>query len=178
MIPLKRIDLIILALSIIESAKEIEWIHFGDGILKESLVQLAENTLDPAKTRFRFMGHIPNEELLKYYSQNHIDLFINTSSTEGIPVSIMEAQAYGIPVIATDTGGLKEIISKESGSLLPVNLNPEDLSREIMHYLNLPEKESESLRANAYHNWNSNFNATSNYRSFITELNSILATSK
>jgi glycosyltransferase involved in cell wall biosynthesis len=90
----------------------------------------------------------------------------------------MEAQAYGIPVIATDTGGLKEIISKDSGSLLPVTLVAEDLAREIEHYLNLTENDLMIIRTNAYNNWNSNFNAMSNYRIFITEVNSILAAGK
>ncbi len=178
MIPLKRIDMVILALGMIESVKEIEWIHFGDGILKGSLEQLAKNILQPVKIKFRFMGHVTNEELLKYYSLHQVDLFINTSSTEGIPVSIMEAQAYGIPVIATDTGGLKEIISKETGSLLPVSLKHEDLAKEIEYYLNLPEKESEIIKVNAYNNWHLNFNALSNYGNFIKEVNSILGTSK
>ena len=67
------------------------------------------------------MGHYPNEELLRYYGSNHVDLFINTSSTEGVPVSIMEAQSFGIPVIATDTGGVKEVVTEGTGSLLPVD---------------------------------------------------------
>lgn len=177
-IALKRIDIIIRALSLVRSEKELEWIHFGDGVLKGSLEQFAENMLQSSKIKYRFVGHVSNEELLKYYSQNHVDLFLNTSSTEGIPVSIMEAQAYSIPVIATDTGGLKEIISKDSGSLLPVNLSHEDLAREIEYYLNLTVTESEKLRVNSYNNWNSNFNAVSNYRKFITEVNRILATRK
>jgi glycosyltransferase involved in cell wall biosynthesis len=178
MIALKRIDIIISALGIVNTDREIEWMHFGDGILKETLGELALSILQTAKIKFRFMGHYPNEDLLKFYGENQVDLFINTSSTEGIPVSIMEAQAYGIPVIATDTGGLKEIISKNSGSLLPVNLVPEDLAREIEYYLNLDENESGILRANSYNNWNSNFNAMSNYRNFITEVNSIFASVK
>jgi glycosyltransferase involved in cell wall biosynthesis len=178
MIALKRIDILIRALSIVKTDREIEWIHFGDGTLKKSLEKLASDSLPSGKITFRFMGHYPNEDLLKFYAENRVDLFINTSSTEGIPVSIMEAQAYGIPVIATDTGGVNEIISKNSGSLLPVSLMPEDLAREIEHYLNLTEIESGILRANAYNNWNLNFNAMTNYRNFITELNSILAARK
>ncbi|MFR4320263.1 MAG: glycosyltransferase [Blautia massiliensis (ex Durand et al. 2017)] len=44
---------------------------------------------------------------------------MNVSSSEGIPVSIMEATSFGIPGIATDAGGTKEIIrDKENGVLL------------------------------------------------------------
>lgn len=178
MVPLKRIDLIIRALKMVNPEREIEWMHFGDGILKKELEQLAENLLQSTKISFRFMGHYPNDELLKYYSLNKVDLFINTSSTEGIPVSIMEAQAFGIPVIATNTGGLKEIVTEGTGSLLPVNFMPEDLARLIGYYLNLTESESSILRTNAFNNWNLNYNAMSNYRNFIINVNSIFTTAK
>ena len=176
MVQLKRIDLLISALGNVRSDKEIEWLHFGDGILKNELEDLAEKILRPhVRIKFSFMGHYPNEELLKFYSQNHVDLFINTSSTEGLPVSIMEAQCYGIPVIATDTGGVKELVTEGTGSLLPVNFKPEDLARLIEYYADLKEEECEIIRSNALNNWNSNFNATSNYHNFIIKVNSILA---
>lgn len=174
MIPLKRIDLIIHALSIINTDKEIEWKHFGEGILKNKLEELAERTLTK-KVSYRFMGHYPNRKLLKYYSTNHVDLFINASSTEGIPVSIMEAQSYGIPVIATDTGAVEELVVSGTGSLLPVDCTPSELARMIEYYINMNDKEIESIRENAIRNWNLNFYASTNYEKFITKVNSILA---
>lgn len=179
MVPLKRIDLIINALGIVKSEKEIEWLHFGDGILKNELEEIALNNLKSSDGKtYSFMGYYPNEELLKYYNSNKVDLFINTSSTEGVPVSIMEAQSYGIPVIATDTGGVKELVKEGTGSLLPVNFNPDDLAKLIEHYSNLTKEESDVIRANAMRNWNSNFNAVSNYKDFIMRVNSILASGK
>ena len=177
LVPLKRIDLIINALSIVKSDKKIEWKHFGDGELKPELEELAETTLTK-RISFRFMGHFPNEELLKFYNTNNVDLFINASSTEGIPVSIMEAQSFGIPVIATDIGGVKEIVTAGTGSLLTVDFSPSDLSKMIEYYMNLNDNEIETIRKNAINNWNSNFNASSNYEIFITKVNSILASVK
>jgi glycosyltransferase involved in cell wall biosynthesis len=179
MIPLKRIDLLISALVTVKSDKEIEWKHFGDGILKDELEALAQKRLKLSnRISYRFMGHYPNAELMKYYSRNQVDLFINTSSTEGVPVSIMEAQCYGIPVIATDTGGVKELVTEGTGSLLPVDFDPGDLSRLIDYYVNLEEEETNSIRINAIKNWDSNFNAASNYNSFILKVNSIFASAK
>lgn len=179
MVPLKRIDLIINALGIVKSEKEIEWLHFGDGILKNELEEIALNNLKSSDGKtYSFMGYYPNEELLKYYNNNKVDLFINTSATEGVPVSIMEAQSYGIPVIATDTGGVKELVTEGTGSLLPVNFNPDDLAKLIEHYSKLTKEESDVIRANAMRNWNSNFNAVSNYKDFIMRVNSILASGK
>jgi glycosyltransferase involved in cell wall biosynthesis len=179
MIPLKRIDLIIHALADVKSDKEIEWLHFGDGILKNELSDIALKILGSLnRLTYRFMGHYQNEDLLKFYSANRIDLFINTSSTEGIPVSIMEAQCFGIPVIATDTGGVKEVVIEGTGSLLPVNFSSDDLTNLIEYYSGLTEEESETIGLNAIRNWESNFNATSNYKDFIMKVNSILASAK
>lgn len=174
MVPLKRIDLIIYALEQVRCDKEIEWLHFGDGILKNELEKLAESRLKPLRgISFKFMGQYPNEKLLKYYSQNYINLFINASSTEGIPVSIMEAQIYGIPVIATDTGGVKELVTEGTGSLLPVDTRPADLAGLIEHYINLSEEETELIRKNAMKNSEMNFNSNRNYSDFVSKVSSI-----
>jgi glycosyltransferase involved in cell wall biosynthesis len=179
MVPLKRIDLIITALTIVETKKEIRWLHFGDGILKEELEILAKSRLGPLKkVRYQFMGHYPNEELMKFYGSNQVDLFINASSTEGLPVSIMEAQSFGIPVIATDTGGVREVVTEGTGSLLSVDFRPDDLAEMIMHYEALTENEVNEIKGNAFNNWKLNFNASSNYEDFISKVNSIFATGK
>ena len=57
--------------------------------------------------------------------------------SEGIPVSIMEAQSFGTPVIATDTGGVKELVAPGTGFLLPVDFKPEDLAERIGLFLNM-----------------------------------------
>jgi len=179
MIPLKRIDLLIDALNTVRYHKKIVWLHFGDGVLRNELESLARTKLvSTDKIRYRFMGHYPNNDLLDFYNLNKVDLFINTSSTEGIPVSIMEAQSFGIPVIATDTGAVKEIVVEGTGSLLPVDFKTGDLSKMIEYYANLPDNEYDSIRMNAIRNWESNFNATSNYKDFIMKVNSILASEK
>jgi glycosyltransferase involved in cell wall biosynthesis len=179
MVPLKRIDLIIYALKIVNSDKEIEWLHFGDGILKNEIKEIAHNNLGSSLGKnYRFMGYYPNDKLLDYYRSNQVNLFINTSSTEGVPVSIMEAQCFGIPVIATDTGGVKELVTEGTGSLLPVNFAPADLAKLIEYYSGLNEEESEIIRANAMRNLSLNFNASSNYKDFVMKVNSILASEK
>jgi glycosyltransferase involved in cell wall biosynthesis len=179
MIPLKRIDLIIYSLEQIVSDKKISWFHFGSGILKDELEKLATERLGPLPNiEYSFMGQIPNDELLKFYSLNKIDLFINTSSTEGIPVSIMEAQSFGIPAIATDVGGVKEVIQEGTGSLLPVDFSPSSLAKLIQHYAELSEDKQKIISKNAFINWESNFKASDNYRDFMLKLNSIFASSK
>ncbi len=91
------------------------------------------------------------------------------SETEGIPVSIMEAQSFGIPVIATSVGGTPEIVNNINGLLLDVNLQPEDLAT-ILYRVHMEKESWDSKRVCSRTSWEMNFNAKTNYRSFALEL--------
>jgi glycosyltransferase involved in cell wall biosynthesis len=178
LVPLKRINLIIEALKLIDEDKEIHWVHFGSGILRKELEQLADEILGKKKNiRFEFRGYVPVDEIFKYYSSSHIDLFLNTSFTEGVPVSIMEAQSFGIPVIATDVGGVSEIVTEGTGFLLPADFMPEELAARIIHFMKMNSAEKSILRERVLSNWNQKFNATVNYPEFISVVNRIFETS-
>ena len=178
LIALKRIDLLIRSLALLKAGKKIRWIHFGDGELRESLASLAEELLSPVKKiQYEFRGHVPNTGILNFYASGKVSLLVNTSSSEGIPVSIMEAQSYGIPVIATDTGGVREIITTGTGTIIPVDFGPAELAVLIDYYARLTDTEMKQIRRNAFNNWMKNFNAESNYRDFLNQLNCILETS-
>jgi len=175
MIALKRIDLIIKALSLVTTSEKIKWIHFGEGVLKDELTDLATRSLsDSENISWHFMGFIPNNELLRFYSSNRVDLFINTSASEGIPVSIIEAQSFGIPVIATDVGGVREIVRSGTGSLLDPDFTPAELADIIEQYITMDRDKTGEIRKNAFENWKMNFNAEDNYGNFIESINSIL----
>ncbi len=138
LIKVKRVHLIIQALEKLHTDKRIIWNHFGEGNLKDELYRMAEERLGRKEnTEFRFMGQVPNSELMEFYHSHNIGLFINTSSSEGIPVSIMEAQSFGIPVIATNTGGAREIIRENTGIILPPDFSIADLTSRIEHYVNM-----------------------------------------
>jgi glycosyltransferase involved in cell wall biosynthesis len=48
---------------------------------------------------------------------------VNLSSSEGVPLSIMEALAMGVPVVATAAGGTGEMVDDSVGALLPVEVD-------------------------------------------------------
>lgn len=179
LIKVKRVDLIISALENLKTDRKVIWNHFGEGVLQAELHDLAKRKLGHLKNiNFQFMGQIQNSELLKFYASNRIDLFINTSASEGIPASIMEAQSFGIPVIATYVGGVKEVVTEGTGILLPVDFMPEDLTKMIQLYANMPEDEINNIRMKAFKNWDLNFNAAVNYPDFVAKVNSIFASVK
>jgi len=75
--------------------------------------------------KIRFLGVIPNEEILNYYRIGKYDLFVLPSikieeekREEGIPVALMEAMSYGIPVISTNTGAIGELIDNNVSGIL------------------------------------------------------------
>ena len=167
-VPLKRLDLIIKALERIKNYN-IKWTHFGDGILMDDIKKMAKNL--PSNICVDFRGNIANEELLRTYSNEQFDLLLNVSESEGIPVSIMETMSFGIPCIATDVGGTKEIvIDKSNGILLEKNFKPEILAQWICKFIEMPADEYIQYRNNARISWENKYNAEKNYEMFMKKL--------
>ncbi len=130
-IPIKRLDLIIKALSLLNI--DIEWTHYGSGKNFSEVADMAESELKNNRhIHYRFAGHIDNDRLLEIYKNEHIDLFLNVSDSEGVPVSIMEAQQFGIPAMARDVGGNREIVLNEL--LLPSEVSAKDIAQAIFDY--------------------------------------------
>lgn len=98
----------------------------GEGPLRGPLTELAERL--GISSRILFLGNrrdVP--ELLQI-----MDLFVLSSLREGFPVSILEAMASGIPVIATRVDGCLEVVTdRENGLLVPPS-DPETLSQAML----------------------------------------------
>jgi glycosyltransferase involved in cell wall biosynthesis len=153
--------------------QKFEWIHIGDGPLKASLEKLAA-TLLPDNIQYKFVGYLPNSGVIEYYKNNPIDVFINVSESEGgNPVSIMEAQSCGIPVIASAVGGNKEIISDKVGILLSPNPSPEEIARAVLDFIEDPSLFKER-KINSKINWKENYNAEKNFSDFSQEIAAIV----
>ena len=142
----------------------VKWTHIGDGPLLHELKRSAETL--PTNIEVSFLGYIPNKLVREHYMKHAVDLFINVSSSEGLPVTISEALSTGIPVFATNVGGTGELVDDTIGKLLPANITPRDLANEIEHYFYLPVKVKERLRRKARTRWNEKANAKKNYTDF------------
>lgn len=168
-VEVKRLDFLIEALALIKDIP-IKWTHYGDGILMDKIKKLAKEKLT-GKILYDFKGNTDNQKLLQEYGEKNYYLFINVSSSEGIPVSIMEAMSFGIPCIATDVGGTKEIINTpENGILIDANISKECLAEYIREFCNLDTEMYMLLRKNARNTWLEKYNSRKNYTEFIREL--------
>jgi glycosyltransferase involved in cell wall biosynthesis len=170
MIPVKRVHLIAEALHRITDIS-ISWTHFGDGVLMEELTQKVKTL--PPNIQVDLRGRIPNTAIYQAYLELRPHLFINVSSSEGVPVSIMEAMSCGIPVIATNVGGTSEIVSNENGHLLIEKPTPEEIAFQITRFLEMNENEYSKYSQNAYNTWKEKYNAEKNYREFVKMIQSL-----
>ena len=162
----KRVELIIDVLS--HSSKRIEWVHFGDGDQKNIILKKVKNL--PQNISFTFMGFQNNSFIMEYYRQNHIDLFINVSETEGIPVSIMEAISFGIPVIATNVGGVSEIVNEKTGFLIDKYFDSKATYQLIENFIESSIEVKTTLKQSARYFWEQNYNASKNYNALSLQL--------
>jgi len=116
LVELKRVHLIAEALC--KCSIPVQWTHFGEGA-ERSKVEAVLRTA-PAHVRATLLGSRPNAEVIAWYKANPTDLFIYLSRTEGgAPVALQEAASFGIPLLAADAGGVKEVVTSRTGVLLP-----------------------------------------------------------
>jgi len=165
-IPLKRIHLIIEILKHIHF--DITWIHFGDGDQANDIKTLATTEL-PANVKYVFKGNVSNNEVIQFYKLNCVNLFITTSETEGLPVSIQEAISFGIPVVATNAGGIHEIVNDITGILIDKDFQVNEVVKLIEQFKN-SSKNSKDYRDGVRIFWENNFEAEKNYNYFYQEL--------
>jgi glycosyltransferase involved in cell wall biosynthesis len=115
LVPWKRIDELI---KVIEEIENTRLTVVGEGPCREYLLKLVESL--NLQTRVRFLGKLPQQQVIKYIIS--CDVFVLNSEYEGLPHTLLEAMACGVPVIATRIGGIPEIIKhKENGILINKN---------------------------------------------------------
>ena len=172
--PVKRVHLIAQALRHVDFP--VSWTHIGDGPQMVSLKELASRVeREKSNVHIHFKGEIPNSEVLGYYDSNPVDVFLNVSSSEGIPVSIMEASSRGIPTIATDVGGTSELVDYHNGrGLLSRDVTAEGIAQKLKALLEAPDDEKRSMRRACRGRWEADFNAEKNYRDFCHYLHSLI----
>lgn len=167
----KRIDLVFKCIKEFASKNEhlkVTWIHFGDGPLMEKITTLIKSAGKTNNLEVELKGKVPNSEIIEFYKNEAVDLFINLSSSEGVPVSIMEAQSFGIPVLATDVGATSEIVNNNVGYL--VKSDPE-ITEVVEGLESIVERKIP--RTEVQKNWAECFDAEKNYNEFAKILKNL-----
>jgi glycosyltransferase involved in cell wall biosynthesis len=87
---------------------------------------------------FKLLGN--QEDMDSFFSS--LDIYINTSIHEGIPMSVLEAMARWLPVIAPDVGGLSEIVEDGTTGYLVANRDPGEFAERVLALLDVDVRES------------------------------------
>lgn len=171
-VKVKRVEIIVdvlheLALS--SRSVKITWTHIGGGELIEQLKYYANKKLQRFNdVNFEFLGELENKDVIKFYAENSIDVFVNVSSSEGLPVSIMEAMSMHIPVVAPAIGGIPEIVNHQvNGVLVDRSCSVPDL---VSILSDVSFFKDIKVRENAYLSYKNTFDASVNYEKFVKDV--------
>lgn len=167
----KRIDKLIQTLSEIDDL-QIEWTHIGDGELHDEIYAKAKEMLDgKSNIAYKFMGNLNNDDVFEFLKDNPMDFIVNTSYSEGLPVSIIEAMSCEIPAIAVNVGGIPEIVcDSETGYLINRDFTSEEFRSALVRYAMLNDKGKQEMRNNAFKIWDEKFNADNNHHGFAEDV--------
>ena len=139
----KRIEDVIIAFEGISKEMDVKLLLVGDGPERARLEQISRNSKF-SKNIF-FLGSLKStKEVL-----NISDLFILPSSKESFGLSALEAMACGVPVIASDSGGIPEVISHGKSGLLNSVGDTYQMTKNALKLLS-NDSLLESFKTNAY----------------------------
>lgn len=130
LIPVKGHKLLFKAISVMKNRDDLNVLVAGDGELKSSLEKMAYNL--GISHQIQFSGHVPHSDLMNMYRKKSVDVVVLPSQDlgrgihEGIPVSLMEAMSFSIPVVSTLTGGIPELLQGDNGELFGQMVDPND----------------------------------------------------
>ncbi len=176
-IQVKRIDKIIDALCLINKKNpdvKIIWHHYGNGVLRDDLENQARQKLNTQYISYSFKGQVSNSVLQKNISENSYDLIINSSESEGIPVSLMEAMSKYVVPIAPNIGGIKHLVDRKNGYLISSAAKVEEISDAVLDYIYKQSDEQQLQKISAYHKVKESYNSQINYTNLIKIVERVL----
>ncbi|MEO8761159.1 MAG: glycosyltransferase [Bacteroidia bacterium] len=164
----KRLDSLAEAIAKLQLA--IKWVHFGGGDKNEETKILKHLSAKPNNIKVELKGYISNDNVHLFYRNNNVNLFVNLSKVEGIPVSIMEAMAYEIPILATQIYGVPEaVIENKNGFLLNENFTIDELVQKL-NYCLTNEEQLKKMGKKSREIYLEKFSAEKNYTQFAEYL--------
>jgi glycosyltransferase involved in cell wall biosynthesis len=147
--------------------RDVRWTHIGDGPEMETLKDICAKLNSSIQVELK--GRMEPEAIMKLYKEEGFHFFIHLSSSEGIPVSMMEAISFGIPIIATDVGAVNEIVNEETGILL----EKDNLEHWKHHLKKVILENALPTRKRTRAFWEKEFRADNNYMDFCSLLTNL-----
>jgi glycosyltransferase involved in cell wall biosynthesis len=126
----KRVDRLINAIALLDFPVTLKIV--GDGEDRKQLMELARAL---ALKNITFEGKKVVEELLAYYRE--ADIFVIPSEREGMPLTILEAMASGLPIVGSNVMGIRELI--EDVGILVDDPSPETFAKALASIHEKPE---------------------------------------
>ena len=114
---------------ILEEAPNLALVIVGDGKLRGALTAQARRL--GIEDRVVFAGH--RDDVLRFY--RIFDVFAMSSEMEGMGGAILEAMGMGCPVVATNAGGIPEVVQDERNGLLVQRCDPDALAKGVLRML-------------------------------------------
>jgi glycosyltransferase involved in cell wall biosynthesis len=158
LLPRKNVSTIISAFTLNHN-KDLKLLILGDGYERLKL----ETQAQPDK-RIRFFGH--SDDVVEFLHMS--DFYISASISEGLPNSIMEAMACGVPVILSDIEAHRELLEKSDWFF-----KPDDVNKLLMILNTLFDSDWDTLSAEMTNSIHSFFSArlmSENYQNLYKEI--------
>ncbi len=163
LVPRKNLETLIKAIYILKKdISDIRLLICGKGDTKYELYLESLVNRYGLKNNIEFLGFVSDKKLTKIYSES--DLFILPSLVEGFGMVLTEAMGYGLPIIATNIGGVNEVVRNNEEGILVEPRNPKDMANTISKLIkdkNLYKKYQKNAinRVNDF-SWEKNANDT------------------
>ena len=119
----------------------------GEGPEIEELKEQAKKAI--SGVNINFLGATPNNTIQKHYKT--ADLFLMPSYREGFPRVIIEAMAMGLPIVATDAGGTKDIVGANQLKYIVPRDDPEAFARRVVELVSNQEMREKISQENIIH---------------------------
>ncbi len=167
--PLKRMPLFAEAFcKVSKQIPDCKWVCIGSGIDEVVVKEIISKA--GLEKQVEMLGRTANDKVLGYYKNNPVTFFCNVSTSEGLPVSVMEALSFGIPVIATDVGGTSELVNNQNGRLLNAQITADELAEVLIEMLSQNSEDYKKMRQSARECWQNEVSASTNYKVFCDAL--------
>lgn len=154
LIGIKQVPMLIDALALWRGGP-VRWTHIGGGPDERAVrAYAAEKLFDSQSIEFEITGTVEPDRVRRIYAVQPFDVFVNTSRSEGVPVSIMEAMCAGIPIVAPAIGGIPELVDDAFGRLYALEGGAQAVLEALTCIASLNAAQAEAFRAASQARWN------------------------